>query len=844
MKPPPENLNFDTSYFSLGYFERLIAKGVLLSILILILVVGLVLFVSPLYRSRLIGFLFVVFVIETIGTILKGESQITSEVIRLVKERPIQVNRFLNWKTFSLLDKALARAEVKYQQFYAALFFELIHEREIRKGIEKLGQDWYVLRETARSVVQGGGKDLVDSLRHDIKKQNLRFVSDLVKHAFVEAVEFREDTISPSSLFIALLNDQNPELHNWFSQLGFSAQDFRNAVIFGRLARGVGKQMMRRRAVAAGRFHRATRVMNRAWTARPTPYLDSVSEDLTEIARRYLIGFLVGHAEAYQSLVNILSREARNNVLLVGEEEVGKTTIVEHLAYNIVKDNVPVKLFDKRLVKVDIGQITSGAQTAGEVQERFRRLSNELLMAGNIVLFIPDIHNLKLTVGREEIGGFEILEPLFSGSVVPVVGTTTAKLYRTLIEVNQNFKDLFEVIEVEELSFDETIRLLIYESFGLEHKWKIVISYPAIKKTVELAYRFLHSKPLPRASLDLLQEALIEAQQRGEKILLADLVTELVSRKTNIPIKTAKGEEAKILLNLEEEIHKKLVNQEKAVSRVAAALRQYRTGLSREKGPIATFLFVGPTGVGKTELSKVIAELYFGSEETMIRFDMSGYQDQKAIWNFIGSPDGAIYGMLTEAVKSNPFSLILLDEFEKAHPNLLDLFLPIFDEGRIKDNLGQEVDFKNTIIICTSNAHSNFIKQQIEAGKTIAEFENELKNKLTEYFKPELLNRFDAIIAFRQLSFDEINQIAKLQLEKLQKQVAQTQNITIEFDNEVYAAIARLGYDPAFGARPLRGVIATHIKDQLARQILEGSLKSGMRVRAVIRQGDIVFEKR
>jgi ATP-dependent Clp protease ATP-binding subunit ClpC len=542
-------------------------------------------------------------------------------------------------------------------------------------------------------------------------------------------------------------------------------------------------------------------------------------------------------------MVGVLSRDGRNNSLLVGDEDIGRNTIVEHLAFNIIKDNVPAKLFDRRLVKLDLGLVISGAMTAGEVRERFKKLAEEILKAGNIVLFIPEVHNLKFTVANQEIGGLEILAPIFDAALIPVVGTTTPKLYRSIIETSQTFKDLFEVVQVESLTPAETIQLMIYEAYALEKLWKVAVSYPAIKKIVELANRYFRARPLPRASLDLMQEVLGEAQQRNQKIVLPELVVNLVSRKTNIPLEKSSSTEAKTLLNLENEIHTKLINQDEAVKAVSAALRQYRAGLTGDKKPIASFLFVGPTGVGKTELAKVLSGLYFGSEDMLLRFDMSQYQDKQSVPAFIGSPDSAIAGMLTEAVKRTPFCLILLDEFEKSYPGLLDVFLPVFDEGYLTDSLGEKIDFRNTIIICTSNAHSTYIKDQINAGKTVPEIQDELKNRLTEYFKPELLNRFDSIVAFRQLSKDEIRQIVVLQLNKFKKQILKTQNIELSFSDGVYDLICQLGYDPVFGARPLQGAISLQIKDPLARYILEGKVKKGDSMAVKLEAGDIVFEK-
>jgi ATP-dependent Clp protease ATP-binding subunit ClpC len=563
---------------------------------------------------------------------------------------------------------------------------------------------------------------------------------------------------------------------------------------------------------------------------------------LTDLARQQRVGFLVGHDESYKSMVNILSREEKNNALLIGETGVGKGSIIEHLAFQVVRDEVPQKLFDRRVIELNIPAVTAGAKTPGEIQARFERLASEVLLAGNIILSMPDIHNLRLT--SEGINAFETLEPIFSASLIPVVGTTTPQEYRKIIEPDPNFRTLFDSVKVEELSGVKAAEFLTYQSYLLEAKWNIIISYQAIKRAVALAQRFLREKPLPVSALDLLGEALAEAKRQNIDVLEEEAVGNVVARKVKVPVGVAREEEAEKLLKLEEKIHQRLVNQEEAVKAVASAMRQYRAGLSREKGPIATFLFIGPTGVGKTELAKALTGIYFGSENEMVRFDMSEYQDPKSIWNFVGSPDGSVKGNLTEAIKAKPFSVLLLDEFEKAHYDILELFLPLFDEGKLSDSLGTTVDFSNTIIVCTSNAHSELIKQEIEKGTHIGEISALLKKRLSEYFKPELVNRFDDIIVFRPLTPSEIERIASLNLRDLARRLEDEQGITLSFDPEVAAKVAELGWDPVFGARPLRGVIREQIREALAQEILKQNIRRGDKVSVTVQNGAFALEKR
>ncbi len=362
----------------------------------------------------------------------------------------------------------------------------------------------------------------------------------------------------------------------------------------------------------------------------------------------------------------------------------------------------------------------------------------------------------------------------------------------------------------------------------------ITISFGAIKRAVTLAKKYFRDKFLPSSAEELLKSALVDAERRGEKTLAADRVTAVAETKTNVPLREAGGEEAAKLLHLEDIIHERLVDQEEAVAAVAEALREYRSGLARKGGPIASFLFVGPTGVGKTELAKILASVQFGSEKMMTRFDMTEYQDKTSFFRFIGSPDGATHGVLTDAIREKPYSLILLDEFEKAFPDILDLFLQVFDDGRLTDNLGRTVDFANTIVIATSNAHSDIINESLAKGESMADIAEYLKKRLVDVFKPELLNRFSKIIIFKNLETAQLGKIAEINLKELAETV-KGQGIFLDFDQAAITALAKLGYDPAFGARPLRRVIDEKIKAPLSRAILAKKVGKGSRLKLVLK---------
>lgn len=434
-----------------------------------------------------------------------------------------------------------------------------------------------------------------------------------------------------------------------------------------------------------------------------------------------------------------------------------------------------------------------------------------------------------------------LMLPAISSDAFQVIGSTYGKEFKTEIEPHTDFLNAFEPVRVEEISEDDAIRLLTYAGIILERQYKVIISFEAIKAAVSIAHKYFKQKLLPASAEDLLKEALADATQRGEKMLTDEIVIAVAERKVNIPIHKTTKEEAEKLLNLEDIIHKNLIDQEQAVTAVARALRQYRSGLARSSGPIATFLFVGPTGVGKTELAKILAKTQFGSDQLLLRFDMSEYQDKQSIFRFIGTPDGKMSGTLTESVIQKPYSLILLDEFEKAHPDVLNIFLQVFDDGRITDNVGRVVDFQNTIIIATSNANSDFIKDSIEAGRTIEDIKDEFKKKLTGYFRPELLNRFSDVIIFKNLSVDDTIAIARMQIQKLAKTLGEEQGIAMEIDDEVVQHLAKIGYDPVFGARPLRTVINDRIKSQLAEMILRNELRKGSHLKLILEGDEVRF---
>ncbi|MDD5099256.1 MAG: ATP-dependent Clp protease ATP-binding subunit [Candidatus Colwellbacteria bacterium] len=703
--------------------------------------------------------------------------------------------------------------------------------RGIRKAITRLGISPNEFEQKVSDLVQkspiGGRPDAI--------------LSEMAVQAMHSAVKSGEEGITNADVFFALHKTGSEAVKRLFSVFNIDPEDLGKALLFEKMSEGM-KRIPKTTAGFAHRFFgdKKRSSLNRAWTSRPTPTLDMFSTDVSGAAVLGQAGFLVGHTEEYERMVDILSRPTKPNVILSGDPGVGKSTIVEHLAYRMAKDRVPGSLFDKRLVALDVGALSSGADQA-ELQSRINIIFSEIRAAGNIVLYIPEIHNLSRTSGEFFLSAANIMLPLISADDFPTIGTTYPQEFRRFIERDSAFMGAFEVIQVDELTESEAEEYLVYESIILEKSWRTTISFEAIKKAVYLAKKYFHQRPLPSSAEDILKEALTEMGRRGDKLLDAEDIITIAERKVNVPIHQAGAEEAKSLLNLEDKIHEKLIDQNEAVSAVSRSLREYRSGLSRQGGPIASFLFVGPTGVGKTELAKSLARLQFGSEEMMVRLDMSEYQEKDSISRLIGSADGRIYGNLSEAVLEKPYSLVLLDEFEKANADVLNLFLQVFDDGRLTDGLGRFVDFQNTIIISTSNAQSDFIKSSLEEGKKIDEISTEIKKRLTEQFRPELLNRFSEVIVFKTLSEEDILAITKLQMKGVAAILAENQGIDVEFDDATVALVAKEGYDPVFGARPLRAAISKLIKDPLSEKILSGEITRGSKAISSIENGKVQF---
>ncbi len=582
------------------------------------------------------------------------------------------------------------------------------------------------------------------------------------------------------------------------------------------------------------RLIRPRRNLNLAWTAQATPTLDRFSQDLTELAR---LGFLP-KAEVRQATIeraiNILSRREKNNLILVGQAGVGKSSIIGGIALEMLKEKNPPSLRDKKLVALSTSQLVAEAGNLGGIAGALAKIIEEVAQAGNIVLYIPNTHLL----ASEKEGGIAniagVLLPALQNNRFQLIGTSNPEEYRAFIENNEALAAVLEKVEVEELTPEQAIFVLTYLASLIESKQGVLMTLAAIKKAVELSVRYIHDRVLPDKAEDLLDEAAAQAARNQKPLVDAASIIQLMERKTKIPITTVTRAESQKLLNLEEEIHQRLIDQAEAVRAVSDALRRARSGLAPGKRPIGNFLFVGPTGVGKTELAKTLAAVYFGNEEAMIRLDMTEFKTTESIHRLIGAPLGQAGaekgGLFTEAVRQKPFSLILLDELEKAAPNVRELFLQVMDDDRLTDSTGKQIDFTNSIIIATSNAGSQFIAEAIKKGQDYESMRRELiDNILLKIFSPEFLNRFDAVIAFKPLTLQEMTQIAQLRIRELAERL-RTQNIELVVEGEALGKIARLGFDPVFGARPLKRVIQNKIENEIAKKLLAREIKEGDRV--------------
>lgn len=557
-----------------------------------------------------------------------------------------------------------------------------------------------------------------------------------------------------------------------------------------------------------------------------TVNLDKFTTDLT--APLPYSSHLVGRQKEAKRIEQILAKNESNNLFLLGEPGVGRTTIILNFARLVAEGRVNPALARKRVLELNLNAILARATSPAEAKNLVASILDEAIYGGNVILVIKHF-DLFVSVGEGRINLTDVfLKPAASQSL-QIIGVSTPSDYQKELFQNQELKKFFEVVEVAESTKEEAYQIVEKTVPVFEKNTKTLITYSAVKEAIEKAEQYITDVPFPEKSIDLLDEATVFCSQNGKNLITETEIDQLLSEKTKIPVGELGKDEKEKLLNLEEILHRRIVGQEEAVKQIAKSIKRSRTNISGKNKPIGTFLFLGPTGVGKTETAKALAFAYFGSEEKMIRLDLAEFQNPDAIDKAIGSLATKEPGLLAKNIRENPFSVLLLDEIEKANPKFLNLFLTILDEGYFSDAFGKKVNCRNLLIIGTSNAGAEFIRETLQDEITSeVDFVKQLTNYVLKHqiFSPELLNRFDGVIVFRPLTEGELAQVAKLMLEGLNKRLA-PQDFSVKITPELIKKVVRLGYDPAFGARPMRRVIQDQIESQIAQRLLKGEVKKG-----------------
>ena len=639
---------------------------------------------------------------------------------------------------------------------------------------------------------------------------------------FTIAVEHGLEQIEVQSVLQALLQN-DPLIEEIFLELGKDQQSVAEIVRWFDIDRRLGERYKKFRRWAVLRPKTS---MNRAMTAIATPILDQFSQDLTRMATYGYLDFCIGRQRERDELYRLIEGGAQA-VVLVGPDGVGKSTIIGSLAESMITEEVPELLKDKRLVALSIPKLLAGATAPGMIEQRLLAVRDEIVRSGNIAIFIDDIHDLVGASGQGDAGldASELVARIIEQQDFPVLATSNQVDHRRFIE-GKALGTVLQAVTVKEPTPADALAMLQAKVGRMENKYKVYYSLNALKKIIELSRRYLHHQVLPQKAIQIMEEVAVYVKNtRGPNNMIYDEdVAKLLSEKTEIPLTQITQVESERLLNLEDIIHQRLINQEEAVKAVASALRRARTQLRDEQRPIVNLLFLGPTGVGKTELAKTVAATYFGNEHELVRLDMSEYQQTTAIARLLGSESNPSGGYLTESIKRKPYTVLLLDELEKAHPDILNIFLQVMDDGRLTDWSGSTIDFTNTIIIATSNAGTKFIQDEIQRGTELDTIKELLiRDKLKEYFRPEFLNRFDNIVVFRPLTREHIKQVAGLLLKK-NSQRLEEKGIVLQVTDAALEELASAGFDPLFGARPMRRLIQDRVDDALARYLLTGQV--------------------
>ena len=724
----------------------------------------------------------------------------------------------------------------------------------------------------------GNGREIQESLGFTPRSKRI------LENAFIEARRIGFNYIGTEHLLLAILKEEDSIATKIILELNVEIPQ-----IYNEIAKVINEEVD---------IENNKKIKNNKYKNSQTPILNQFGEDITEKAEEGKFDNIVGRDKEIERIIEILSRRTKNNPCLIGEPGVGKTAIVEGLAEKIVIGNVPQNLVDKRIVSMDLSGMVAGTKYRGDFEDRIKKALNEVKKAGNIILFIDEIHTI-VGAGAAEgaIDAANILKPLLARGEIQLIGATTLEEYRKYIEKDSALERRFTTIQVDEPTETETIEIL----YGIRDKYEahhnVKITDEAIKSATKLSIRYITDRYLPDKAIDLidesaskirtrkfiepdeikkLQEEIDKIEKEKDEAILSqqfekaaslrdkenemkikleqnikiwekqkdvditeiheENIAEVISKWTGIPIQRLNEDENEKMKHLEENLHKRVIGQNEAVEAVAKAIKRGRIGLKDPKRPIGSFLFLGPTGVGKTELSKALAESIFDNENTMIRLDMSEYMEPHSISKIIGAPPGYVGfdngGQLTEKVRRKPYSLILFDEIEKAHQDVMNLLLQILEDGRLTDSQGREVDFKNTIIIMTSNIGAKYMTDKKVLGfengknsdtKEYEETKEEIMKELKREFRPEFINRIDEIIVFHKLEESEITQIAQIMLNQVERRLEE-KSYLIKIDSSVAENISKTKIDKNYGARPLRRAIQELVEDKIAEDILNGKI--------------------
>ena len=794
----------------------------------------------------------------------RGETRGGGVVPRRQAEQ-VDITQFFNDSTTELLQRAAQQA-VEWGNLDLSsehLLYAALEDNVVRRVLEGVEADPEAIRAQLEEEADKGGRtDVTPSLAPDAKRALLA--------AYEESQALGSSYIGPEHVLLALARDDESEAGELLGRFGLSHTRLRGAVM-----RGVDT------ATGAARE-----------PASATPTLDEYSRDLTQMAREGKLDPVIGRAEEVETTIEILSRRTKNNPVLIGDPGVGKTAIVEGLAQRIVNDEVPETLVGRRVLALDLSGLVAGTQYRGQFEERLKKVVDEASEnPEGQILFIDELHTV-VGAGAAEgsMDASNMLKPALARGELHVVGATTVDEYRKNVEKDAALERRFQPVLVGEPSVDDTIDILRGLKDRYEAHHRVKITEEAIVAAAELSDRYVTDRFLPDKAIDLMDQASARVRLRSktkprdtkeleEEVarlgrekdqavsaedfgraqelkgrveglrseldgsrdgarrpvaeVTAEDIAEVVSRATGIPVSQLTQEERERLMRLEEQLHERVVGQDEAVTAVAEAIRRARAGLSDPNRPIGSFLFLGPTGVGKTELARTLAEALFGDEAAMVRIDMSEFQERHTVSRLVGAPPGYVgyeeAGQLTESVRRRPYSVLLLDEIEKAHPDVFNILLQILDDGRLTDSQGRTVDFKQTVIIMTSNMGAQRIQAHARRDESFEELKDDMMQILKNTLRPEFVNRIDEVIVFRSLGKEQIGEIARLLLDRTTRRL-RAQGIEVEFTEGAVGLIGEEGFDPEFGARPLRRTIQRRVDNELASMVLSGSLDPGDRV--------------